>query len=181
MLEIRVHGLGGEGVVKLSEFLGLTAVRCGMWAHSFPFFGTEVRGAAVKAFTRIDQAPINLKTYIYNPDVVILTNDLLLEGYGITDGLKESGYLLINSTKPAQSLAGEGGYGIHALDATQMALDIIGRPIANTVLFGAFLSLAGLMPLATAEEVITTEFSDKIAAVNLKALRAGFETVKGVK
>ena len=62
MYEIRLHGLGGEGVVRLSEMIGMAAMENGQWAHSFPFYGTEVRVAAVKAFARVDEKPITNKS-----------------------------------------------------------------------------------------------------------------------
>jgi len=78
--------MGGEGVVTLSEMIGKTATQCGKWAHSFPFFGTEVRGAPVKAFTRVSDSPISIKSYIYEPDIIVITNDTLLEMEGVTAG-----------------------------------------------------------------------------------------------
>ena len=89
MYEIRLHGLGGDGVVRLSEIIGMAVMESGKWAHSFPFFGTEIRGAAVKAFTRIDDKPITIRSYIYEPDVLILTNDMLLDQPDVTAGIQK--------------------------------------------------------------------------------------------
>jgi 2-oxoacid:acceptor oxidoreductase gamma subunit (pyruvate/2-ketoisovalerate family) len=177
--EIRLHGLGGEGVVTLSDIIGKTATRYGKWAHSFPFFGTEVRGAAVKAFTRVDDAPIHVKSYIYDPDVVIVTNDILLNVPETTAGLKKEGLLLVNTAKTSASVSNEGKWRVFAFDATRVAFDVIGKPIPNTVLFGAFIGATDLFPLASAEEIVREEFSSSIVEVNIKALRAGYDKVKG--
>jgi pyruvate ferredoxin oxidoreductase gamma subunit len=180
MYEIRIHGLGGEGVVRLSDMIGKTALRCGKWAHSFPFFGTEVRGAAVKAFTRVADNPIRIKSYIYEPDIVILTNAILAEEDETTDGIKEDGYFILNSPR-APSSRSNCKCRIIPLDATAIAYDIIGKPIVNTILFGAFLSVTGMMPLDKAAEIIGDEFEEAIAALNINALEAGFEAVKGMR
>ncbi len=180
MLEIRVHGLGGEGVVRLSEFLSMAAVESGLWSHCFPFFGTEVRGAAVKAFTRIDSRPIHLKSFIYRPDAVILTNPMLLEGYGVTDGLKDDGFLLVNTRTERPASLEKASFRVVTLDATRMALDIIGRPIVNTILLGGFLRLIRDIPLDKAREVIAAQFSGKIAELNQKALEAGYHAMEEV-
>ena len=179
MYEIRLHGLGGEGVVTLSDIIGKTATRFGKWAHSFPFFGTEVRGAAVKAFTRVDDAPIHVKSYIYDPDVVIVTNDILLSAPETTSGLKKEGLLLVNTAKGKDHLPSNGKWRVFAFDATKVAFDVIGRPIPNTVLFGAFIGATDLFPLKFAEEIISEEFSSSVVEANIKALRAGYEQVKG--
>jgi pyruvate ferredoxin oxidoreductase gamma subunit len=176
--EIRVHGLGGEGVVTLSEMIGKTATRFGKWAHSFPFFGTEVRGAAVKAFTRVDDSPIHIKSYIYEPDVVIVTNDILLTAPETVSGLKEEGHLLVNTTGDGRQLPMDGKFRLLAIDATRLACDVIGRPIPNTVLFGAFIGATRLLSLESAEEIISEEFPASVVELNIRALRAGYEEIK---
>jgi pyruvate ferredoxin oxidoreductase gamma subunit/2-oxoisovalerate ferredoxin oxidoreductase gamma subunit len=66
LFEIRFHGRGGQGAVTASKILALAAFNEGKYVISFPFFGTERRGAPVTAFTRIDDDPILLKTQIYH-------------------------------------------------------------------------------------------------------------------
>lgn len=178
MYEIRLHGLGGEGVVKLSEMIGKAATRCGQWAHSFPFFGTEIRGAAVKAFTRVDTSRINVKSYIYEPDIVIVTNEILLENHETTEGLKDEGCLLVNTAKISDQFLQKAKYRIIPLNATQMAYDTIGKPIVNTIMFGAFIGISGLIPMNIAAEIISEEFPEKIAKLNIPALQKGFEEIK---
>ncbi|MCL5439938.1 MAG: 2-oxoacid:acceptor oxidoreductase family protein, partial [Candidatus Thermoplasmatota archaeon] len=51
MFEIRFHGRGGQGAVTASKILALAAFNEGKYVISFPFFGTERRGAPVTAFT----------------------------------------------------------------------------------------------------------------------------------
>lgn len=166
-------------MVTLSDIIGKTATRFGKWAHSFPFFGTEVRGAAVKAFTRVDDAPIHVKSYIYDPDVVIVTNDILVDVPETTAGLKREGLLLVNTAKSGDRLSAGGKWRVFAFDATKVAFDVIGKPIPNTVLFGAFIGATDLFPMASAEEIVREEFPASIVEVNIKALRAGYDKVKG--
>lgn len=45
MLQVRIHGRGGEGVVTASELLA--ALEGGMHAQGFPSFGPERTGAPV--------------------------------------------------------------------------------------------------------------------------------------
>lgn len=180
MYEIRIHGLGGEGVVRLSEMIGKTATDCGKWAHSFPFFGTEIRGAAVKAFTRVSEAPINIKSYIYEPDVIIITNDTLLSDKEVLSGLSKDGILLINTQKTAEELASLTEAKVIPIDATAKAYEIIGRPIVNTLLFGALIGVMNLLPYDTAVKVLRDEFPEKIAKVNIEAFDWGYQYAKKV-
>ncbi len=181
MYEIRLHGLGGEGVVTLSDIIGKTATRCDKWAHSLPFFGTEVRGAPVKAFTRVSDSPISEKSYVYDPDIIIITNETLLEMAGIFDGLKEDGILLVNSSMTVEALAWIKHSRIYTINATDMAHEIFGRPIINTILFGALIGATDLFPLETAMEIISEEFPGKRGKPNIEAVSRGYRVINEVK
>lgn len=180
MYEIRLHGLGGEGVVRLSEIIGKVATKCGKWAHSFPFFGTEVRGAAVKAFTRVDDKPINIKSYIYEPDVVIVTNDILLGNEDVLGGLKEDSLFIINTNKAKEEIQKVLNCKVIAINATSIAYEIIGKPIVNTIMLGALLGATDLFPLAEVNQILAEEFGERLAAVNIKAMQRGYEQLKEV-
>jgi len=97
MIEIRIHGRGGQGAVIASEVLAMAAFREGKHVTSFPAFGVERRGAPVAAFTRIDDRPIRLKCEIYAPDHVVVLDPSLLQVVDVTAGLKPGGWILVNS------------------------------------------------------------------------------------
>ena len=84
MLEVRIHGRGGQGVVTAAELLSLAAFAEGLHAQAFPSFGSERMGAPVTAFCRIDRAPIRLREPIAEPDAVLVQDPTLLsEGCGL--------------------------------------------------------------------------------------------------
>jgi len=93
--EMRFHGLGGEGIVTVGELLAKAAIIDGKWAQSLPYFSTERRGSPVISSVRIDNSPIWLKSFVQNPDVVAVTNELVMKLVNVADGLKETGTLLI--------------------------------------------------------------------------------------
>ena len=72
MIEVRWHGRGGQGAVTSVELLAVSAISAGKYAQGFPSFGPERRGAPVAAFTRIDDKKINVRSGIYEPDVVLV-------------------------------------------------------------------------------------------------------------
>jgi len=180
MYEIRIHGIGGEGVVKLSEIIGKAATQSGKWAHSFPFFGTEIRGAAVKAFTRVDDNPITIKSYIYEPDVVIITNDILLNDQAVIQGIKPDSWLLINTTIPKEELEKAYGCKVFTINATSLGYEIIGKPIVNTILLGVLIGATEVVSFDSAMEIISEEFGEKIARLNIEAARRGYDEMKKV-
>lgn len=182
MYSIRLHGLGGEGVVSLSNIIGKTAVFCGKWAHSLPLFGTAVRGAPVKAFTRVSDNPISIKSYIYDPDVIILTNDILLDDKETLEGYNKNTILLANTKKDSTQLSEITGMEkIFPLDATTLAYDIIGKPFANIVLLGAFIAITDLIELKASYKVIEETFSPKELDVNIAAINEGYNYFRKVK
>jgi len=72
MIEIRIHGRGGQGSVTMAELLSLVAENCDKYSQAFPHFGVERRGAPVIAFIRIDSSFIQTREQIYHPDYVII-------------------------------------------------------------------------------------------------------------
>ena len=72
MIEVRIHGRGGQGAVTSAELLALAAIEEGKYAQAFPSFGPERRGAPVMAFLRVDDQPIRLREKVYDPDVVVV-------------------------------------------------------------------------------------------------------------
>ncbi len=166
-------------MVTLSEMIGKTATRCGLYAHSFPFFGTEVRGAPVRAFTRVSHTPIHIKSYIYEPDLIVITNDTLLQDPELMLGLKPEGVVLINTAQrePATLRAAR----LQLVNATEMGIDLFGRPIVSTLLFGALIASTTLFPLDAAREIVNEEFRGRRAEVNIRALSKGFEAVKKIR
>jgi len=61
LIEIRVHGRGGQGSVTAAELLGFAAHSDGKYAQAFPSFGSERMGAPVQAVVRISDN----KTLLY--------------------------------------------------------------------------------------------------------------------
>ena len=105
MLEIRIHGRGGQGVVTAAELLSVAAFRDGHEAQAFPSFGSERMGAPVVSYCRIADAPIRLREPVSTPDAVIVVDSTLLHHVDVFSGLVAGGYVLINSTRSVESSA----------------------------------------------------------------------------
>ena len=104
MLQIRIHGRGGQGVVTAAEMLSIAAFEQGRHAQAFPSFGSERTGAPVVAFCRIDDREIRLREPVLAPDVLIVQDPTLLHQVDVFQGLQPDGYVLINSKRSFDEL-----------------------------------------------------------------------------
>ena len=175
MLQIRIHGRGGQGVVTAAEMLSIAAFHEGRHAQAFPSFGSERTGAPVVAFCRIADTEIRLREPILAPDVLIVQDRTLLHQVDVFQGLAPDGYVLINTrkrfeelglTEIAQRFRRER---LVTVPATAIALEHLGRPLPNAVLLGAFAALSGLVTLAAVGEAIRAKFGTRIAEANIAA------------
>lgn len=142
MIEVRFHGRGGQGVVVASELLAAAAFHEQFHVAAFPFFGVERRGAPVTAYTRIDSAPIRIKSGVYEPDYVVVLDSTLLRGLPVLSGLKPAGSVLVNSPQKPQALDLKTDRPVFTVDATHIAakhrIGSRSMPIVNTAILGAF-------------------------------------------
>ncbi len=178
MIEIRLHGRGGQGAVTAAELLAVSAFDDGREAQAFPAFGVERRGAPVMAFCRIAEKPIRVRTQIYAPDYVIVQDSTLLEAVDVLSGLKDSGTVLINSEQSPAELGLKTAAKVVSVPATQIAMEELGRPIMNTVLLGAFAGVSGAISFEAIERSIKHRFKGELGEKNIKAARRAYELTK---
>ena len=184
MIEIRWHGRGGQGAVTAAEILASAAVIEGKWAQAFPSFGAERRGAPVQAFTRIDDKPILNRSFIYEPDVVVVLDEGLLdaEGADVMAGLKPNGKLIVNSNREPREVAKKMGFkgDVAVVNATSVALEVLGAPIVNTAILGAVVRVLDIVSAKSVIEVFKKKFPPALAEKNIKAFSIAYEkTVVG--
>jgi pyruvate ferredoxin oxidoreductase gamma subunit len=184
MLEVRIHGRGGQGVVTAAELLSLAAFVEGRHAQAFPSFGSERTGAPVVSFCRIDDKAIRLREPIAEPDVLIVQDPTLLHQVAVFSGLRPDGYILINTERTFDELGiGELGTRFRrerllTVPATELAREHLGRPLPNAVLLGGFAALTGLISLDALTQAIRQKFAGRLADGNAAAAEAAFGYVR---
>ncbi|MBI2251767.1 MAG: pyruvate ferredoxin oxidoreductase subunit gamma [Armatimonadetes bacterium] len=177
--EIRIHGRGGQGVVTAAELMAQAAFEDGKYSQAFPFFGSERMGSPLASFVRINDKKIKIKTQIYNPDYVIVQDPTLLGVVDVLAGIKENGLILINHEKSAQELNLNTKVKIRTIPATKIALEILGKPIPNTILLGAFAGISEEISLEGVKSSIKERFSSEIAQKNIQAVERAYQLMKG--
>ncbi len=180
MIEVRWHGRGGQGGVTSAELLAKAAFHDGYkGVQAFPYFGAERRGAPVKAFTRISDKEINVRSQIYHPDVVAVLDPQIIVLTDVTEGLKENGTVIINTPQRASDLHLSRGH-VWTYDGTGIALKygllVAGLPVVNTTMLGAFAKATGLIRLETVEKVILEKWTGRIGEKNTQGAREAYET-----
>jgi pyruvate ferredoxin oxidoreductase gamma subunit len=175
MIEIRIHGRGGQGNIVAAYILAQAAFEHGRFAQAFPSFGPERRGAPVASFVRITDEPIRRHCEVIKPSFVIVQDHALLHSPGTIEGLVKGGGILVNSIKPQAGLAI--GANLVAIPASRLATEILGRPIPNTALLAAFLTLTELLPLEALDKAMALRFRAETLERNLRLVREAAASV----
>ena len=181
MKEIRIHGRGGQGTVLAARMLASAFVTQGKFVASFPMYGFERRGAPVVAFTRIDDKPIREKTQIYTPDCMVVIDPGLMSLPTLFSGLKPEGILILNSPKPLENKPDDNLKIGGVINATQIAVEEIGRDIPNTCLLGAFAAATGWVDLQSILSCLGDYLGGEILQRNLRSAERGFREVEVVR
>ena len=175
MLEIRIHGRGGQGAVTAASLLAMGAGHDDKYSQGFPAFGVERRGAPIKAFTRISDKPITIRSQVYEPDYVMIMDPTLCDLPEITEGIKPETVIIIN---------GKGGEGkfknkTYYFNATELALKLLGRNIVNTVILGVFAKVTKLVTLEGILKAIDSQFPKKLAEKNKELIKHAYKETRG--
>ena len=145
LIEIRWHGRGGQGAKTASLLLADAAFNTGKYIQGFPEYGPERMGAPITAYNRISNQPITIHSNIYEPDYVVVVDDTLLESVDVTAGLKETGAVIINTTKDEaylkKVLKGYAG-NIYTIDARKVSMETLGKYFPNTPMLAAIVKVS---------------------------------------
>ncbi len=186
MIEIRWHGRGGQGAKTASLLLADAAFNTGKYIQGFPEYGPERMGAPITAYNRISTSPIRLHSNIYEPDYVVVVDDSLLESVPVTDGLKETGAIVINTTKNADELKSLlNGYKgkVYTIDARKVSEEALGKYFPNTPMLAAIVKVSEIMTEQEFLDDMKDSFKHKFAKKpevidgNMKALELALKEV----
>jgi len=185
-IEVRWHGRAGQGVVTAAATLAdVLSKEEGIHVQAFPEFGAEKRGAPILAFNRISQKPIRVRSQVYEPDYVIVTDPSLLGMVDVTSGAKEDAVFLLNTTFSIDIIRKRLDLGtkkVFSLDAYTIAEDEIGRAIPNVPMVAAFIKVTGFVDRESFKEKIRISLRKKLRSevveMNLRTIDRAFEEAK---
>ncbi len=182
LVEICFHGRGGQGAVTAANLLASAALQDGnKGVQAFPFFGAERRGAPVRAFARISGEEIHLRSEIYNPDIVIVLDESIMELVDVLKGVKKDGKILINTRKKPKDFQFSSQYQVATVDATGIALKyeilVGGIPVVNTPILGSVPRILDRVTLQSIQQMILEKWTEKrgLGERNVKATQEAFD------
>ena len=190
LIEIRWHGRGGQGAKTASLLLADAAFNTGKYIQGFPEYGPERMGAPITAYNRISNDPITIHSNIYEPDYVVVVDDTLLETVDVAAGLKETGAIIINTTKDndylIKALNGYKGE-IYKIDAKKISIEALGKYFPNTTMLAAIVKVSKIMTdedfLADMVGSFKHKFAKKPEVIegNMKALEMALKEIEKVQ
>ena len=187
MVEIRWHGRGGQGAKTAALLFAEAALATGKYIQAFPEYGPERMGAPVQSFDRISDKPITLHCGITEPDYVVILDPTLMDSVAVTEGLKASGKVIVNTSFSAAEIAKKLGLPssqVSVVNASQIAQETIGMNIPNTPMLGALVKVIGNLDitgvLEDTKHKLELKFRHKPQVIegNLASIKRAFEEVK---
>ena len=189
LVEIRWHGRGGQGAKTASLLLADAAFNTGKYIQGFPEYGPERMGAPITAYNRISDEPITIHSNIYEPDYVVVVDDTLVEVVDVAKGLKETGAIIINTTKDGNEIKKhlkDYKGNVYTIDAKRISEEALGRYFPNTPMLAAVIKVSGIMPEQDFLNDMVASFKHKFAKKpevidgNMKALEVALKEVQKV-
>jgi pyruvate ferredoxin oxidoreductase gamma subunit len=182
MYQLKLYGLGGQGVVTAARILvEACTIYEDRWARSLPAYGHERRGAPVFADVMIDAQPILLNSFVYDPDCVVLFDPSVVSmGVNVEQGVRDRTVLVVNARAP-RSLPGEvtklPWKEIYCVDSTTIALEAMGKPILNSPMLGA-LAKTGVVDLESLCQALTVDLGATRGESSVRAAREAYSQVR---
>ncbi|MBO4265917.1 MAG: 2-oxoacid:acceptor oxidoreductase family protein [Lachnospiraceae bacterium] len=186
-IEIRWHGRGGQGAKTAALLLADVCFKTGAYVQGFPEYGPERMGAPITAFNRISDQVIRVHSNIYNPDLVVVVDETLLDSVNVTAGLKSDGAIIINTDKSEKDvrplLNGYSG-SVYTVDARKISVEALGKYFPNSPMLAAAVAVSQVMDRDSFIKEMRASYEHKFAKKpevidgNMKALTMTFEALE---
>ena len=171
--EVRISGLGGQGVVLAGQILGKAAAYNGKNVVQTQSYGAEARGSVAKSEVIISDDKIAFPM-VRRCDILVAMNQEALDRH--MKDLKEDGVLIVDSTyvnKIPETKAK-----IFKISATEQAEKTFGDKIyANMLMLGALTKVTNIVSERTMKRAIQDDAAKKTANINEEAYKKGRESV----
>ena len=177
MLRIKFYGIGGQGAVTAAKILSqAVSIYQDEYAITVPAYGHERRGAPVYAHIIIDNKPVALNCYVYEPDVVVVFDETIIsKGICVGEGCHEDTVLVLNTADAGAAARYRAEFNFKSIywsDGTGVAMKNIGIAVPNSAMLGA-LAKTGIVSIEAVEKAIFNSFG-KAGEQNARAAREAY-------
>jgi len=179
IIEIRLHGRGGQGAITSAKIMAKGALRDGYkGVVMVPSFGTERRGAPVLTSLKIANRKIYDLSDSEFPDIVIVLDHSILADENVLQGLKPGGTLIINTPNSPESYTYD-GIKVAVADVTAISGEAeLTYGTVSSGIIGAFAKASPLVRMETLAEVIRDEFEGRKPEENARAALLTYERTR---
>lgn len=181
MKEICIYGRGGQGSLVLAQFMAIAALEDNKYGQAFPFLGGggERRGKAIMAFCRLSDKPIRLRCRVDKADYLIVQDATIFTEEPVLEKVKPSGIVLVNTERRPEEFAVGEGVCLCTVHAEKLAREILGRPIMNTALLGAFGAVTKELSLEAMLRAVQKKFPGELGEKNSKVVEEAYKALVG--
>ncbi|MHA1426376.1 MAG: 2-oxoacid:acceptor oxidoreductase family protein [Candidatus Helarchaeota archaeon] len=176
VIQLRFHARGGQGGVTAAQ---VSVESFNGMGRAQPIFGAERMGSPTQAYATMSKNPelVQAQTAVYTPRYVGVLDPSLLSEVNVAAGMPPGGTIIVNTTMSFENLKKlikRDDLNIAKVDATKIALDIIGRPITNTAILGALVKVSNAFTLDDLKSGLSRTFTKKIAELNHKVVERAY-------
>lgn len=177
VINLRFHARGGQGGVTASNLCVEAFYGYGVCQ---PRFGAERMGSPTESYVRLsaNEDLVRSNEQVYGPHFVSVLDPSLLGEIDVTAGMPEGGWLIVNTSLDQVSIqetVGRKDINVATIDATRIALEVLGRNITNTIILGALIRVSHIFTVDELSDAIMRRFKGEMAAKNIQAIKQAIE------
>ncbi len=177
VINLRFHARGGQGGVTASNLCVEAFYGFGVCQ---PLFGAERMGSPTESYVRLsaNEDLVRSNEQVYGPQFVSVLDPSLLGEIDVTAGMPKGGWLIVNTSlnqQDIQDAVNRKDINVATIDATRIALDVLGRNITNTIILGALIRVSHIFSEDELSNAIMKRFKGELAGRNIQAIKQAIE------
>jgi len=173
IVELRVAGFGGQGVILSAMIIGrAVSIFEDGFATLTQSFGPEARGSSCSAQLILSKEQI-LYPYITQPDILIAMSQDACNRFA--PEMKKGGILLIEEDLVKISDGIPDGVQVHGVPATRLAEEIGRKLVLNIVMVGFFGAVTKMIDPDALRKAVVDSVPPGTEDLNLRAFDRGYE------
>jgi len=177
VINLRFHARGGQGGVTASNLCVEAFYGYGVCQ---PLFGAERMGSPTESYVRLsaNEDLVRSNEQVYGPHFVSVLDPSLLGEIDVAAGMPKGGWLIVNTSlnqQDIQDIVNRKDINVATIDATRIALDVLGRNITNTIILGALIRVSHIFSVDELSNAIMRRFKGELAGRNVQAIKQAIE------